>query len=74
MSIDKRIDAAAEVGAHKTSMLQDFERARTVELEVIVRAVMEMGDIAGINTPIIDAVHALALRAAHEAGCLGGAT
>ena len=74
LTAEERVELGGSFVGFKTSMLQDLERARTVELEVIVGAVMEMGDIAGINTPIIDAVHALAFRAAREAGCFGGAT
>ncbi len=66
MTAEARVDLGGIAG-FKTSMLQDFERARPVELESIVGAVREMGDIAGIGTPIIDTVYALAARAALEA-------
>lgn len=59
MSIDKRIDGAAGVGAHKTSMLQDFEAGRALELDALVGAVVEMGRLVEVPTPTIDSVLAL---------------
>jgi 2-dehydropantoate 2-reductase len=41
--VDKRIAGAAEVGHHKTSMLQDLERGRPLEIEALLGAVVEMG-------------------------------
>jgi 2-dehydropantoate 2-reductase len=60
VSLDKRIAGAQAVGAHKTSMLQDVEHGRAIELQALVGAVIELGRITGIATPNIDAVHALA--------------
>ena len=54
--VDKRIDRTANVGAHKTSMLQDLERGRPMEIDALVTAVQEMGRLVGIDTPYIDAV------------------
>jgi 2-dehydropantoate 2-reductase len=59
MDIDKRIDAAVEVGAHKTSMLQDFEQGRALELDALVAAVVEMGQLVGVPTPTLAQVLAL---------------
>lgn len=59
MDIDKRIDAAVEVGAHKTSMLQDFEQGRALELDALVAAVVEMGQLVGVPTPALAQVLAL---------------
>jgi 2-dehydropantoate 2-reductase len=59
MDIEKRIDAAEAVGAHKTSMLQDFERGRPLELDALVASVSELGELVGSPTPTIDAVLAL---------------
>lgn len=65
---DKRIDGAAQVGAHKTSMLQDYESGLPLETDALLGAVQEMGRVAGIATPIIDYVAALlALKLAAEA-------
>jgi 2-dehydropantoate 2-reductase len=59
MDIEKRIDAAVDVGAHRTSMLQDFERGRPLELDALVAAVTEMGRLVSVPTPTLDAVLAL---------------
>lgn len=59
VSIDKRIAGAAAVGKHKTSMLQDIEAGRPIELEALVGTVIEMGKITETPTPNIEAVYAL---------------
>lgn len=59
ISLDKRIAGAEAVGAHKTSMLQDVEAGRALELEALVGAVIELGQITGVPTPTIEAVYAL---------------
>ncbi|MBI5793261.1 MAG: 2-dehydropantoate 2-reductase [Rhodocyclales bacterium] len=60
VSIDKRIAGAEAIGAHKTSMLQDVEAGRALELDALVGSVVEMGRITGLPTPHIDAVYACA--------------
>ena len=57
VGIDKRIAGAEQVGAHKTSMLQDVEAGRPIELEALVGAVVELGRLTGVPTPHIDAVY-----------------
>jgi len=59
MSIDKRIDGGTAVGAHKTSMLQDLEAGRPLELDALVGSVAEMARLVDMPTPTIDAVLAL---------------
>jgi 2-dehydropantoate 2-reductase len=59
MNIDKRIAGGADVGAHKTSMLQDLEAGRPLELDALVASVAEMGRLIDVPTPMIDAVLAL---------------
>ncbi len=59
-TIEQRIAGAEKVGAHKTSMLQDIEAGRPVELEALVGAVIELGWLTNTPTPSIDAVYALA--------------
>ena len=56
ISIDQRIEGAAKVGAHKTSMLQDYERGKELELDALVVAVKEIGDLLSIKTPFIDKI------------------
>ncbi len=58
IGLDKRIAGAEAVGAHKTSMLQDVENGRALELEALVGAVIELGRITGVATPTIEAIHA----------------
>jgi 2-dehydropantoate 2-reductase len=60
VSLEKRIAGAEAVGAHKTSMLQDVESGRALELDALVGVVIELGRITETPTPTIDAVHALA--------------
>ena len=58
ISLDKRIAGAESVGAHKTSMLQDVEQGRALELEALVGAVVELGRITETPTPTIEAIYA----------------
>ena len=59
IDVDKRIAGAAAVGAHKTSMLQDLERNRPMEIDALVSAVQEMGRLVEVPTPTVDVVLAL---------------
>jgi len=54
LGMEQRIDGAAEVGDHKTSMLQDFESGRALELDALVAAVTEIGRLVGVPTPALD--------------------
>jgi len=69
IDVDKRIDEAAAVGAHKTSMLQDLERGRAMEIEPMVGAVAEVGRLVAVPTPTLDMVLALVRLRARTAGC-----
>lgn len=60
VSLEKRINGAQAVGQHKTSMLQDVELGRPIELEALVGSVIELGRITETPTPNINAVYALA--------------
>ena len=60
VSLEKRIAGAQAVGQHKTSMLQDVEQGRALELQALVASVIELGQITQIPTPTIHAVYALA--------------
>jgi 2-dehydropantoate 2-reductase len=60
VGIDKRIAGAEKVGAHKTSMLQDVEAGRAIELEALVGAIVELARLTETPTPHIDAVYACA--------------
>lgn len=58
ITLEQRINGAENVGAHKTSMLQDIEAGRPTEIEAIVGAVAELGRLTQIPTPYIDAIYA----------------
>jgi len=59
VSLAQRIAGAEAIGAHKTSMLQDVEHGRALELEALVGAVVELGRITETPTPNIDAIYAV---------------
>ena len=59
VDIDKRIEGAAAVGAHRTSMLQDLTLGRPLETDALTGAVRELSALTGIATPTIDMMHAL---------------
>jgi 2-dehydropantoate 2-reductase len=68
VDVDTRIGWAADVGAHKTSMLQDLESGRPMEIDALVGTVAEMGRLVGAATPTIDMVLALVRLRARLAG------
>ena len=72
ISLDKRIAGAEAVGAHKTSMLQDVEAGRALELEALVGAVIELGQITGVPTPTIRAIHAATALLGRTLAAQGG--
>lgn len=59
VSIDKRIAGAQAIGAHKTSMLQDIEAGKALELEALLGSVIELAQVVGVDTPVLKAVYAL---------------
>jgi 2-dehydropantoate 2-reductase len=59
LSVEQRIEGAAKVGDHKTSMLQDVEAGRPLELEALVGSFVELGRLTGSATPSIDTVYEL---------------
>jgi ketopantoate reductase/2-keto-4-pentenoate hydratase/2-oxohepta-3-ene-1,7-dioic acid hydratase in catechol pathway len=59
VSIDKRIQGAESVGAHKTSMLQDVEAGRSLETEALIGSILEMAKITNTPAPAIESVYAL---------------
>jgi 2-dehydropantoate 2-reductase len=69
IDVDKRIAGAAEVGAHKTSMLQDLERGRPMEIDALLGAVAELGTVVGEAMPLCRSVLALVRERGRQAGC-----
>ncbi|MBI5113066.1 MAG: 2-dehydropantoate 2-reductase [Rhodovulum sp.] len=64
VSIDQRIAMARRIGGSKLSMLQDLERGRPIEADTLLGAVAELGDRAGVATPIVDMLRALVVMRA----------
>ncbi len=58
--LEKRIAGAEAVGAHKTSMLQDVEAGRAIEVEALLGSVIELGRMVDVATPHLDAIYAVA--------------
>ncbi len=69
IDVDRRIEGAASVGAHKTSMLVDLETGRPMEIDALVTAVQELGKITKTPTPVIDIVLALVRQKAILSNC-----
>ena len=69
IDVDKRIAGGAEVGVHKTSMLQDLERGRPMEIDALLGAVVELGEVVGEPMPLCRSVLALVRERARQAGC-----
>jgi 2-dehydropantoate 2-reductase len=68
VDVERRIDGAGGVTGHKTSMLQDLERRRPLEIDPLVTVVQEMGRLTEVPTPTIDTVLALVQQRARVAG------
>jgi 2-dehydropantoate 2-reductase len=57
--IEKRIAGAERVGHHKTSMLQDVEAGRTLEIDALLGSVIDLARVTDTPTPHLDTVYAL---------------
>jgi len=68
VSAERRLAGGAAVGAHKTSMLQDLEAGRPMEIDALVTVVQELGRLVGVPTPTLDVVLALIQQRARIAG------
>lgn len=72
IDVERRIDGGAAVGAHRTSMLQDLQAGRPMEIDALVGSVQELGSITNTATPTIDAILALIKLRAQVAGLYTG--
>jgi 2-dehydropantoate 2-reductase len=72
ISVDQRIAGAEKVGEHKTSMLQDLESGRPMELEAVVGAVVELGERLGVAMPYTRTVYACTRLLSSHALSVGG--
>jgi 2-dehydropantoate 2-reductase len=68
VDVERRINGAAKVGAHRTSMLQDLEKNRALEIDALLTAVQEMGLLVDVPTPFIDVVLALVQQMGRQKG------
>jgi 2-dehydropantoate 2-reductase len=68
VDIERRLDGAGAVGAHRTSMLQDLDRGRPMEIDPLVTVIQELGRMVGVPTPTVDTVLALVQQRAEIAG------
>lgn len=71
IDVDRRIDGGAAVGAHRTSMLQDLDAGRPMEIDALLGSVQELGRVTETATPTIDTVLALVTLRARSAGLYG---
>jgi 2-dehydropantoate 2-reductase len=71
ISIERRIAGAERVGDHKTSTLQDLERGKPLELDVLLAAVVELAVLTGTPVPTLRAIHAVADLLAHTTATTG---
>ena len=72
IDVERRIDGGAAVGAHRTSMLQDLDAARPMEIDALIGSVQELGRVTDIPTPTIDTVLALIQLRGRTAGLYSG--
>ena len=72
LTIEKRIEGAKNVGDHKTSTLQDFENKRPLELNALIKALIELGELTKVKTPTMNTIYRLAKILAEKRGCSNG--
>lgn len=72
IDVERRIDGGAAVGAHRTSMLQDLDQGRPMEIDALVGSVQELGRVTNTPTPTIDTVLALIQLRGRTAGLYAG--
>jgi 2-dehydropantoate 2-reductase len=58
VTIERRINGAESVGKHKTSMLQDVEAGKPLEIDGMLGVVIELGEMTGVETPSLKALYA----------------
>ena len=69
LDIEKRIEGARLVGDHKTSTLQDFEEKKPLELNALIKSLVELGNLTNTNIPTINTIFALSKFFAVENNC-----
>ncbi len=69
LDIEKRIEGARQVGEHKTSTLQDFEEKKPLELNALIKSLVELGNLTNTNIPTINTIYSLSKYFAVENNC-----
>ena len=69
LSVEKRIEGARNVGDHKTSTLQDFEKNRPLELDALINALIELGKLTNVKTPTLNTIYRIAKFLSERKGC-----
>jgi 2-dehydropantoate 2-reductase len=72
IGVDERIESGRSVGAHRTSMLQDLDAGRPMEIDALIGVIRELGEMVAVPTPTIDTIHALVVQRAREDNCYPG--
>jgi 2-dehydropantoate 2-reductase len=68
VDVDERIASFATAAPFRPSMLQDLEAGKTLEIDPLVAAILELGKLAEVPTPLTDAIYALVRRLAESKG------
>lgn len=69
IDVDKRIQGARSVGSHRTSMLQDLEKGRLVELDALMGSIIELSKLVRKPAPTMELIYGLARQRARQANC-----
>ena len=59
VTLERRLEAAGQVGAHRTSMLQDFDMGRQLETGALLDAVLELAKLVHVDVPTVDLIYSL---------------
>lgn len=62
---ERRVDGAARIGRHRTSMLQDAESGREMEIDTVIGSVVELARVCGESTPCVDTIYGTIRMLAH---------
>ena len=69
LDIEKRIEGARQVGEHKTSTLQDYEEKKPLELNALIKSLVELGGLTKTSIPTIKTIYELAKFFAKKNNC-----
>ncbi|MBF97105.1 MAG: 2-dehydropantoate 2-reductase [Pelagibacterales bacterium] len=72
LTIEKRIEGARNVGNHKTSTLQDYKNKRPLELNALIKSLIELGELTEVKTPTLNTIYRLAKFFSEKKGCPAG--